>query len=189
MIENHDKESLLIKYVDDHATQAEREQAEALIRSDRTAADFVQQLEQTRHSFAQALPPVNDNTVDMINKWQPEAANSQQKGFGLKAICATLIAGFFAGHLLTAVTDLGANLYKSSADNQPGQQVTDTTTPEWIRLVADYHLLYVKETIAGAQAPVELAKSDVSSWLARDTNIPELTDCLLYTSPSPRDRG
>jgi len=172
VIENHDKESLLIRYVDDHVTQADREHAEKLIRNDKAAADFAQQLEQTRDAFVQPLPTTNNDTVEMIKQWQPAASDSQQKRFGVKAICATLLAGLIAGHLLTAVTDLGSNLYK-----QTGLQVTDETTPEWVRLVADYHLLYVQETIADAQVlPMELAKSNVSSWLERDTNIPVLAE-------------
>ena len=175
MIESHEHESLLIKFVDNHVSASERELAEELIRTDRSAAEFVKQLEKTEAAFAdtllQPLGPANEDSVSFINDWQPAVAESNpKKKFGLMAVCASLAAGFFAGHLLTAATSPGSNLFQQT-------KVVEAGTPEWIRLVADYHLLYVQETVADATVlPIEQASSKVSTWLARETNIPLLSE-------------
>jgi len=175
VIESHEQESLLVKYVDDQVSASERELAEELIRTDGSAAEFLKQLEQTRASFGdtllQPLQPASEASISLINDWQPVATNSNsKKKFGLMAICASLAAGFFAGHLLTAATNFGSGLYEKT-------KVVEVETPEWIRLIADYHLLYVQETVADATVlPIEQVSSNVSSWLARETNIPLLSE-------------
>lgn len=173
MIESHPQETLLIKFADRQTTPTERAQAIALVQTDKSAAKFLTQLQQTElpipNTIDIALEPVESNTIDLVNTWQPVVAQSLT--FGVKTISLTLIAGLVTGYLLTS-------LIKTSSVSIPATSVVDKSpTPEWIKLVADYHRLYSRETIVNA-APPMLGDTNavVSEWLGRETNIPVLND-------------
>lgn len=171
MIESHPKETLLIKFADKQATPTECAQALELVQTDKSAAAFLAQLQQTEIPIADSdkftPEPVDSNTLDLVRNWQP--AVSPSRNFGLKTIALTLIAGLVAGHLLTS-------LVKTISVSNPTTSIANkSATPGWIRLVADYHRLYSRETIAGAATPL-LSDTNalVSQWLDRETNIPVL---------------
>ena len=170
MIESHPQEALLIKFADQQASPAEQQQVRELIENDKTAASFLSQLQQTSVSLPDntvSLPAANQSTIDLINDWQPQ--RSTVRSFGLKAMAATLVAGLATGYLLTTVIKAPFSATTESS------QVTAAYTPEWIRLVADYHRLYARQTIEhSATPPIAVANAEVTDWLERDTSIPSL---------------
>ncbi len=186
----HNQEALLVRYADNQCNPAERKQAEALIKSDDAAAGVFAALEKTRPSLQQnfdsMLPQSDPALADLINNWQPQEAAQQKPAgkfkVGAGAIAATLVVGLLAGHLLTnlytARSTSGAIYSNTDTDDAAGSSAAQTsTTPRWIRLVADYHRLYSRQTIENAPAQeITTVSATVSEWLDRDTNIPDLSD-------------
>lgn len=174
MIESHPQAELLIKYADQQASQAEQQQVLDLIQKDEAAATLLNRLQSTMvdgSGLSHALPEADPAMVEMINDWQPESQVTEKRTFGLPAIAATLVAGLTTGYLLTSIIKSPINTDNTAA------QIAETETPEWIRLVADYHRLYARQTIEDANTPsTDLASAEVTRWLDRKTSIPLLDD-------------
>lgn len=93
------------------------------------------------------------------------AANSNR--FGPLAMAASLAFGLIAGALL----------YRTSAPSASDTTVATApqAVPEWIRLVADYHRLYVRDTVtATAAASAGEVSQQVSETLQTPFSVPSL---------------
>lgn len=167
---------MLIRYADQTASQSEREQAAHLIQTDAAAAELYETLHKTQvplqHCVDAPLPAANQNVVDLIKEWQPAntSIRSEKRYFGTGALAAALAVGVVAGHLVSATI----TRQYSASQIEATVEHTDST-PRWIRLVADYHQLYARQTIARAQPNIDAASVAVSEWLTRETSIPDLS--------------
>lgn len=173
MPEHHPHEDLLIRYADGLASQSERERADKLIKTDASAAKLYSILEQTQAALEpcrdNTLPDADQSVVDLIDGWQPSSTKTKRR-FGVGAIAAALSAGLVAGHLISATV-----INQSNSGQMPSATTEHSVTPEWIRLVADYHRLYTRQTISDTSAPdINTVGNRVSEWLSRDTTIPDL---------------
>lgn len=189
MIENHPQESLLIRYADDCATPSERTEVEALIATDQGAAVFLQQLIQTdlpyAAAFDQTLQSAPEDLVSSIRSWQPQPSKTEQKRtFGIWSLAATLLAGALGGALLSglfAKSSSDTSSIVNNATNAASEQTIIAQTnsaqpPEWVRLVADYHRLYIRETVdAVAAQSADSVSEHLTSLLNRQTRVPELS--------------
>lgn len=174
----HNQEALLIKYLDNQASPAEREQVQALIDSDDVAAGLFAELKKTQQplqqNFDSSLPDANPAMAELINDWQPNRTTKQESArtfrVGVGAIAATLFIGIIAGHLLTSMYTA-----RSTSGSVINSTVQVQSTPQWIRLVADYHRLYNRQTIENAPVQdINIVSASVSQWLDRETSIPDL---------------
>ena len=176
MIENHPQEALLIRFADGHTTPAEAEEARALVQADPAAAQFMHQLEVTKGWLDQAaalpLESASDKATALVRDFEPEknqitALTPKKPKANLLALAATLVVGVAGGWLL------GTNVDTNPA-GAPIQNV-DASPPEWVRLVADYHALYARETISGASSQrTEAVSAELSERLNRKISVPVL---------------
>ncbi len=169
MIENHRNEALLIRYADNLADANERAEVEALIQSDPTAVEFLQQLKATQLPFAEAFDRHLEAPSESLEQVGiTEQTPTTRAGFRLWPIVATLIGGLllgvFAGRYVVPEADLAAV----------------DAPPEWVRLVADYHSLYVRETLTAAavELPADAA-AKISTRLSRSMQVPALDELGL----------
>jgi len=106
MPDHHPQEALLIRYLDNQVSTAEREQAEELILTDESAAKFYNKLENTRLPLQQTLneplPEASQNTVNLINQWQPTQSRSSFGKKQIGSIAAALATGLVAGYLISS---------------------------------------------------------------------------------------
>jgi len=163
MTNNKDIEALLIKCADNHATEAEKKQAQELITNNETAALIWQQLQESQLPFKEAfeieLQPASDELVSTIENWQP-----------------MFFVGLAGGSLLTG------QLSKSPDDSASASiAVADATSnlPEWVRLVADYHRLYARETVNNTQhQSIAAVSENMTELLSRTVSVPDLSSQL-----------
>lgn len=200
----HPQFELLISYADGNADAEKQRQAVELINSDAEAAEFYQSLQATVQPFdeihaeqVRQTAAVPQKIIDQINSAQPELVNaagaerssenvtsiqsnvtdntrgmtSNSGGrFGLMALAASLFCGLIGGAILYgAATGLQPNAGNSTA-------LAQSEAPEWVRLVADYHRLYVRETItASAGESADAVSLRVSKSLQANFNVPSLS--------------
>jgi len=171
VIESHPQEALLIRYADNCASSSERSDVENLLEHDPAAKEFLQQLATTDLPYAEAferLLPKNPESVpqkvlDAIDeKTVPVPA---RRLAGSAAMALMLVCGGLAGWA-------GSTAWQSS---QTMSATTATQTPEWVRLVADYHSLYVRETLTASPRESQEQASERLSLLAkREIEVPSL---------------
>ena len=185
MIENHPHEAQLIAYADGLATPEEKLRVQELIEHDESAAEFLKQLELTDSWLKEAAAIELDEAPTEISnfvrdyklpgasiiqagaQFQP-AQRDQPKQHNRMAIAATLFLGIIAGGFL------GANFQSATPDYSLSQ--SDSSLPEWARLVADYHRLYDRVTISDSQPLVaNTVAAKLSEKLGRSIAVPDLT--------------
>jgi len=172
MIENHPQEDVLIRYADGFSTPEENQQVQVLIENDQTAAEFLKQLELTQGWLKEASVVELDDTPPQISHYvqsyeTPHMAVQNNTRNNHLALAATLLFGLIGGAFV------GTNLQPTAlkAQHQPAAGL-----PEWVRLVADYHRLYDRETISGSQSPKrDTVSAKLSSKLGRAVEVPDLT--------------
>lgn len=155
---------------------------QSLIANDRAAAEFLLQLKQTQFLLKQASEiapePASKAVNEYVGDYRPDESEllSAQRLYQRNrlALVATLLVGVIGGALL------GAGFKTTS----PGETVTsatsETSPPEWVRLVADYHRLYARETIGSSQVqPVGEVSAALSASLSREVIVPKLEDLGL----------
>lgn len=166
---------LLITYADGLADATQQEEAEKLIATDEEAAAFYTSLQKTQlpnaDIFVGQLEPVPESMIATINETDlaPTAYSSlTPKKFGGLALVASLFLGLISGAILYGT---GTSFKKYN----PAQDTAEAEMPEWVRLVADYHRLYVRETItASAPLSAELVAQQVSKELKEPIGVPLL---------------
>lgn len=174
MIESHPQEALLIRYADSNASSLERTEVERLVEFDETAKQFLLQLNDTQLPYADAfdrllprdLNSVPQAVIDSLEMSVPPPS----RWFGKVAMLSVLLLGGFAGWLTSSVwqSPFGGERQSVTASVQP---------PEWIRLVADYHSLYVRDTLtASAPESVKDTSIHLSGVLNREITIPTLAE-------------
>jgi len=172
MIENHPQEDLLIRYADGLASPPEIRQVQALIEHDQDAAVFVKQLEQTQDWLNSASEIQLDKPSAKLNNYvqnyetprPPVQKNNRRYKL---ALAATLLFGFIGGALVGAIFEPAT---PDHAQNSPA-----ASTPEWVRLVADYHRLYDRETVVDTQSlQIEAVSAKLSTKLGRGVAVPDL---------------
>jgi len=161
MIENHPQEDVLIRYADGFSTPEENQQVQMLIENDQTAAEFLKQLELTQGWLKEASVVELDDTPPQISHYvqsyeTPHTAVQKNTRNNHLALAATLLFGLIGGAFV------GTNLQPTALK---AQHQSVAGLPEWVRLVADYHRLYDRETISGSQSPM---RHTVSAKLAFD---------------------
>ena len=178
MIDNHPQETLLIRYADGQATPEEGQQVQDLIARDPAAAGFLQQLEQTQPWLEQAsqipLDPAPVAAKDYINDYQASLPVQPPVQRGRLGLVATLAVGLAGGALL------GAGFKSETPVVTVAGTQAESSPPEWVRLVADYHRLYARETIDNS--PAQLASNvsaELTATLNRKLTVPELKDVGL----------
>ncbi|OED44184.1 hypothetical protein AB833_02170 [Chromatiales bacterium (ex Bugula neritina AB1)] len=91
------------------------------------------------------------------------------KRFSYLALAASLFCGLAAGPFLYRAA-ISSNAIPDRSFVSARAEI-----PEWIRLVADYHRLYVRETLAAsAVISTELVSQEVSETLQHQLNVPAL---------------
>lgn len=175
MIENHPQESLLIRYSDGATTPDEDQQVQELVARDPAAAGFLQQMEQTRSWLKQAseIPLDPTPTPAIVSDYQADSPGQKPAQRSRLALVATLFAGLIGGALL-------GTGFKSETAETIASARFESSPPEWVRLVADYHRLYARETIDNS--PTQLASdvsAELSATLNRQLTVPELQDIGL----------
>jgi len=201
----HPQYELLISYADGNADVEMQRQAIELINSDTEAAGFYRSLQATVLPFnevksASALQPsaVPQKIVDQINEaalserpvdddgitttssqtvtsfgapTDAHAVNGERAGYGNLALAASLFCGLIAGALLYSF----ANGVDSVNPQDNSSAMAAAEVPEWVRLVADYHRLYVRETItASAVESADTVSKQVSDILQTSFSVPAL---------------
>lgn len=184
MIENHPQEALLISYADGHSTPEENGQVAELIKRDQSAADFLGQLELTHGWLKDASAiEMSESPIEIsryINEYEIPDSRTQRNlrdqlvqpnrtpHRNRLALVATLFLGLIGGGFL------GSGFQSANLDNAVGQ--AESSLPEWVRLVADYHRLYGRVTISGSQPLVaDTVSAQVSEKLGRSVAVPDLT--------------
>ena len=199
----HPQFELLIQYADGNADAEMQKQAANLIATDDGAAELYHTLLATELPFneiaaAQADfafdPAPQQKLVDYIKSAQPEGfghlvddhnsavviqsstgediASNDSTFTGraaLLAMTASLFCGLIGGALLYGpVRGLLSDPAKLAASEH-------AQAPEWVRLVADYHRLYVRETItATSRQKADAVSQQVSETLAVNLTVPSL---------------
>jgi len=188
MIENHPQEELLIRYADGHCTPEEERQVRELLKEDPTAQEFMQQLELThswlRDASSTELDEAPTELSDFVNSYKHSipapaatpaaAAATTQPNNGLNrlAIAASLVLGLIGGTLI------GTSFQSSKTDTVLSK--AEASPPEWVRLVADYHRLYARETISNSSTIKSAEVSTtLSDKLGRSTAVPDLTSLSM----------
>ncbi len=185
MIENHPHEALLISYADGHSTPEENRQVMELIEKDQSAAEFLRQLELTdgwlKNAAALEISESSDEMNRYVNEYElPDSEAPNNKGNQLApppirtsrpnryVLAATLFFGLIGGGFL------GSSFQSANPDITLSQP--DSSLPEWVRLVADYHRLYGRETVGDSQPLVTNSVSaELSEKLGRLVAVPDLT--------------
>ncbi len=200
----HPQFELLIRYADGDADADMQRRAAELINSDAEAAEFYQSLLVTSQPLneihaerAQQQAAVPQKFIDQINNAQPVAVNSaaadrssenvmsirstatdntgsaasnsdgQSGRFGLMALAASLFFGLIGGAILYGTV--------TGLPSEKPAVLSQTNAPEWVRLVADYHRLYVRETVtASARESADAVSLRVAESLQANFNVPSL---------------
>jgi len=101
------------------------------------------------------------------------ATNAEPAGYGKLALVASLFCGLVTGALLYSVSGDSTGSRNSTEVSQADGAVP--AVPEWVRLVADYHRLYVRETVAAsAVSSAEVVSKQVAEVLQTDFSVPSL---------------
>lgn len=202
MSDLHPEFELLISYADGNADTEMQKKAVDLIRTDPDAAEFYKSMQATALALGEnaereenAVPQdiidrIKGARIDQLEQ-QPEGDNhtaaiqpsvkedqarkgsNRSDGFGPAvfpvSIAASLLCGLIGGALLFGAPD--------SLMSNTGQVEVNATadTPEWVRLVADYHRLYVRETItASGHQDADVVSQQVSEKLRTKLSVPSL---------------
>ena len=135
-----------------------------------------------------AMPDISSATIDDINNdklssWHGAEDNSvsttsrgtsggftrKPSGFGGLALAASLVGGLIGG---AAIYGSVNGLYVQSNDSS---KIAQSVIPEWVRLVADYHRLYVRDTVlASPVASSKAVSQQVSEKLQVPFSVPQL---------------
>lgn len=202
MIGLHPEFELLISYADGNADAEMQKKAVDLIRTDPAAAEFYKSMQTTAlplgENAEREKTTVPQDIIDRIKgarfgefEQQPEGENhtaaiqpsvkgdrarkgsNRSDGFGPAvfplSIAASLFCGLIGGALLFGAPD-------SLISNTDQVEVNaNVDTPEWVRLVADYHRLYVRETItASGRQDADVVSQQVSEKLRTKLSVPSL---------------
>ncbi|MEE9325665.1 MAG: hypothetical protein V3U71_00105 [Cocleimonas sp.] len=162
----HPQAHKILAYADNQLVSVEREEVEALLESDKSAAEFLQQLEKSflpfRESFDSLLNPSLDSMFSNEITRSPSNKAKQSKWIWPVSLAASLFLGF----------SLGFFAFNNKDENHDN----------WIVQVADYHLLYVRDTVKNSNlstAEVESLRSTLGSELETDLIIPDLSSQKL----------
>jgi len=170
MIENHPHEALLIAYADGLSTPEEILQVRELLQHDQSARQFLKQLELTDGWLNDARATELDEVPAEVNRYVYNYKSSveQPARQNRLALVATLLLGLITGGLIATnyqLKDPGTKLGESGS-----------SLPEWVRLVADYHRLYDRETVSTNQTlDANALSATLSTKLGRGVVVPDLT--------------
>ena len=147
MNESEKLEALLLAYVDEQLPDDERDKVEDLIHSDAQVRQQVEQLRLSNLPFQDAFNPalgqsISADLLRQIEQWQVEdnlepAASKPGKSSRW---------GYAASLIIGAMFGLGIAYWTP--------QDSSRAVAPWLAQVASYHELYVRETIATAEADV-----------------------------------
>ncbi len=156
---DHPETHRILAYVDGRLHEAEIDDVERLISNDPDAADLLQLFEKSTLPFAEAFDEIAVDS-EFLNK----TVNKQPKPFWKNRnwrIVAVLLLGLFGGWL-------GSELQYRIRHQEP---------PDWITQVANYQLLYVRDTVRDAQTSDHAALQDkLTKALGSDFDIPNLAN-------------
>lgn len=185
----HPEHALLITVADGHANAAEQQRANELLKTDAAAAEFFSSLEQTNLDYSEAFDiqpevpqslltsiEIADSTslasfdgVTTIKPHNKVGGPADARKYGNLALAASLLVGSLVGALIYGV----AGTHQSS--DYVSTNIAQADVPEWVRLVADYHRLYVRETIVGVPvSSKDLVSEAVSEKLNHKLTVPSL---------------
>jgi len=119
----------------------------------------------------------NGASSAVIASLYSESESAIPKRFGKLAMAASLFCGMAGGAIIYgSVSGIKTSDDASGSNIQTGQlAVLETKAPEWVRLVVDYHRLYVRETVTAAPvASAETVSQRVSETLQTSISVPSL---------------
>lgn len=149
----------LMAYVDGVLDSAKRSRIEHAIDQDRSLAERIAALEASNLPYKAAYKQyehldVPESLRHQIEEWSSISSVQRRQhsaNSGLWAVAASVMLALTIGYL-------AGNLAPWQPDPAPSTatQVTDDES-NWVRVVAEYQSLYVPQTIAGVNAPLETA--------------------------------
>ncbi|MEM7207477.1 MAG: hypothetical protein AAF434_06620 [Pseudomonadota bacterium] len=174
--DSHPQEALLLAYVDNQLDAEHIAEVEALIASDASAAELVEQFRSSALPYAEAFDQhLAEAPRELISQIEDKTANSSDQPAAetrvqpsirrMRSMAAVLIVGIFLGIVCSTI------LNKTSQNAQ---------TPTWLAQVASYHELYVRETVSGsAQVATPALAEKLSEVLGDEMTIPDLREHQL----------
>ena len=133
-----------------------------------TSAAKIHDIHSDRLSSSRAA---DDNYFSTASSRATAGITRKPAGFGRLALAASLVGGMIGGAALYGSVN---GLYFQSKDSLT---LAQSVVPEWVRLVADYHLLYVRETVlASPVASAEAVSQQVSENLQIPFSVPQLDE-------------
>ncbi len=163
--EIHPQAEKLLAYVDGQLSVAETEEVEGLLASDDSALAFVKKLQRSNLPFAESFEFMLEEDKEPDSSISPEIEISESNSQVTKT--NWLWPGSIAASLLLGLV-IGYFTFMANTEDHDN----------WIVRVADYHLLYVRDTVIATHlnpAQVSQLKSKLSKALNTDLNIPDLS--------------